>query len=927
MQDEAAPRSAAGVVPFGVLGPVVISGEGGGPVSGRLGLALALLVEAFPRAVSADRLLEEVWPDGSGSRGTLQVLVHRLRRRAGSERIVLEAAGYRLDAAPRDIDSVAFEQRVDLGGELAEPDPAAALAELDAALGLWRGEPFGGLGAGNEALATAAARLGELRLDAAEARFAAALALGSSGELVGDLRRLVAEHPLRERLHGQLMLALYRSGRTAEALAAYREARALLVEELGIEPGAELRDLEHAILVEDPVLSAPPAPVVAVTDRRPVQLAAPDPAFVGRDRDLGEVVSDLRAGAAVVAIDGPGGVGKSALALQAAHAVVESFPGGVLYVNLHGATPGASPREPALVLERFARALGIDAASQDVEEASAQFRARTSSEPMLVVLDDAASLAQVRPLLPGHGSAALITSRAVLAGLTPDARRIDVLDQDEAVAMLRRFAGSRRVALEPAAAAGIVAACGSLPLAVRVVGGRLAAAPRRTLTAMLERLEDSRARLDELELDDLAVRSCVEVGLDAVDDEATRLFALLGVVALPHVTTAAAARLADLPLGVARRSLDDLAAAQLLEVGHDERYTMHDLVRLVAQEHAARLPRDEREDAVTRVYAHYLASTRAAGATDRGALWEARERLGPRVDAVDAIAVTFTDQPAAAQWVRTELGALLAIADAVRQRPDGRELVAALAAPLFLAFLSQGLHASVAGFYAGLRGDVPDPTAADAVALVDASSLTAETGRKLELADAAVQVAHRVGDAELLANALNAQAVGQLRAGRFEDTMTTLERAIDICRAEARLLPRILALRSNLALAQSELGRHDEAIATLEAVLADATGLARAETLADIAVNHRIAGRPEQAVDLLEEAVAQFEAEGHSYQAALYMWNHANALRDLTRTTEEHRRRRDSLTIVVRLGLLSETRAEEILAGDPPDDLAVFDGL
>ncbi|ACQ81343.1 transcriptional regulator, SARP family [Beutenbergia cavernae DSM 12333] len=910
-----------------MLGPLVVVDDAASVLpSGRVALALSLLVEAFPRAVSADRLVAEVWSEGSGSRAALQVLVHRLRKRLGAERLVLEPAGYRLVVAAEDVDAAVFETEVCAARELLGHDPEGALARLEDALGRWRGTPFSGLGGGNEVLAVATSRLEELHAEAVEARFAAALALGRSSDLVGDLRTAVAEAPLRERLHGHLMLALYRSGRTAEALDAYRAARATLVEELGIEPGPELRDLEHAILVEDPVLAAVPPPLAGRgAPARPVQIPPRDPAFVGRETERAQLVAALAGGAGVVAIDGPGGVGKSALALEVAHDAADRYDGGVLYVNLHGATPGTAPHDPAVVLERFLRSLGSDADGRGLEELASQFRSATGARPVLVVLDDAASAAQVRPLLPGAGSAALVTSRSVLANLTPDALHIDVLGEGSALAMLTRFVGRQRVAAEPDAADGILRACGYLPLAIRVVGARWSAAPRRSLSTMLDRLADSRARLDELEADDLAVRSSLEVGLDVAGDEAEHVFAHLGVVSLPHATAAAAARLADLPLGVTRRRLDDLAAAQLLAVDEDERYTMHDLVRLVAVERGARLTAREREAAVVRLTEHAVASARNAARAGGTSLWSAREEIGPPIDAGEALAVTFTDRAAADEWVRAELRTFLALSEALHQVPAGRIRRAALVAPLHLTIRNQALDGEAAPLYEPFLEEGAEPSAADAIVLVDAAS-GMDHARKYEYSVRAEAIARAVGEPQLVANALNQQGLALWRLQRLDEALAQLETALAVL-IEDGDLTHVPTVRVNSAVVLMDLHRYDEAIAVLELDLSTLDEASRANHLVNIATSHQLAGRPDRAAEIFAQSVPALREAGYVLQAALYEWNHAVALKELGRHEEETAKRWDVLRTAVELGVMTDDEAQEVMAGDPPEDLDWFERL
>ncbi|ACQ81342.1 transcriptional regulator, SARP family [Beutenbergia cavernae DSM 12333] len=911
---------------LGELGVIDDDDGGGGLVpvpAGRQRLLLARLVAAVPRPVPVDALVEDLWPGGDGSRSALQVIVHRLRRRIGEDRLVLDVSGYRLVADPGDVDAVVFVEAVQAAWSDVDLDPARAIATLEGALALWRGSAYDGIGLESETLATEAVRLEGHRLDAEEARFSASLALGRSAELVGELREVVAAHPLRERFHAQLMLALYRSGRTADALDAYRTARGVLVEELGLEPGTELRDLEQAILVEDPVLSAPPAPFARPdAPVRPAQLPPSDPAFVGRDDDVAVLTRALTNGGRVVAIDGPGGVGKSALALHAAHAVAEEFPGGVLYANLRGATPGVTARDPAVVLERFLHALGVTTAGTgDVDDAAAELRTRTTGAGVLVVLDDAASPAQVQPLLPGDGSAAVVTSRPVLTGFTASARvHLDVVDEEVGVRMLAQILEDDRVGAEPEAAAKIVAACGRLPLAIRIVGAQLLGAPRRRLAATAERLGDSRARLDELAADDLAVRSSLELGLSAVSGEAATLFAYLGVVPLPSVTAAAVARLADLPLGVARRRLDDLARARMLVELGDETFAMHDLVRLVAGERAtAALDDEQRRAAVLRLYRHYLASARAVALAMDPDVWEVRLALGEETDPQADLPVTVADGIAAAHWVTGEIATVAAVAQATLAATHDRSDVAALLAPLFAAIRSQGMGASAAELYVPFV-EAPDArTRADVLMLLDSAVMREAPGAMARAAERPLAAARALGDDEMVAHCLNVLAIGLTRDGRHTDALERYREAVDIATG-AGLEHARRTVMPNLAKSLGHLGRHEEAVTLLESQLEGLEGRLRAHHLGRLAGSHLAVGRPEAALPLYSDAIEQLTRSGHTLLVAIYTWHHASAVKRLGRLDEAQELRRRSLDLVVGVGRITAEEADRILADDPPDE-------
>jgi DNA-binding SARP family transcriptional activator len=590
-------------------------------------LLLAVLLCQPNHVVSTDVLLDVLW-DGSppsGGRNGLQLKVSRLRAALGSRsRIRHEPGGYVLRVAPGELDAGVFEGLASDGrSALACNDFDKAADLLTEALELWRGPALSGLD-DVLLLRDEAARLDERRLTVLESRVDADLATGRHVQLVSELTHACLRYPLRERFRGQLMLALYRSGRQAEALQSYQDARKLLLDEFGVEPGPELRQLELAILRRDASLDLPGRTTLGTS--RPVSAPAELPAdiasFTGRDdelRRLRTLLDQPRPGVpAVCAIAGAAGVGKSALAIHAAHAVAESFPDGQLYVNLHGATPGVQPLNSYEALRRLLRTLDQLSARLplDVEEAATRFRTLTAGRRLLIVLDDASGEAQVRPLLPGSPDCAvLLTNRRVLSTLEGAVHvQLGTLAPAEAEQLLARLAGRHRVAAEPHAAAEIVRLCGLLPLAIRAAAARLVARPDRSLAAFAERLGGTRGRLDELEHADLAVRASFVVSLRPLSGAVVRLFELFGLLDVPYLDAATLAALAALPRDSVEAALDRLVDAQLVQIAAPGRYAMHELVRLYSRERAEqRLTATERDAAVRRAQPHYLTTTRAAG--------------------------------------------------------------------------------------------------------------------------------------------------------------------------------------------------------------------------------------------------------------------------------------------------------------------------
>jgi DNA-binding SARP family transcriptional activator len=622
---------------FRVLGPLEVWCDGRRvPVSAaKQRTLLAILLLRAGRVVAAEELIDRLWGERppATARKTLHNYVRRLRMAlaAGADAsavppmLLTEPTGYLLRLGDAVLDLHRFEQLREQAQQAASAgnlDRAAGI--LRQALGLWRGPALADVVA-ETLLRTEAVRLEERRLAALEARIQAELDLGRHAELVGELEALAAQHPLRESFCGQLMLALYRCGRQVDALGAYRAARRLLTEEFGVEPGSELQRLERAILVADPSLaaparSAPSAPMAQTPDWAiPAQLPADVADFTGRGQHLEQLdrllTGDWYATAVVIsAIAGTAGVGKTALAVHWAHRARDRFPDGQLYVRLQGSQPNLL--DPAEVLAGLLRDLGVQGAAipAALEERSRLYRALLADRRVLVVLDDAAGEAQVRPLLPGSsGCGVLVTSRRALAGLEGvHLLALDVLPRMEAMELLGKLAGPERVEAEAQAAEVIAERCGLLPLALRIAGAKLAANPRWRLEELAGRLADEHHRLGELHIGDLDVRASFALSYLGLDPAARRLFRLLGVLELPDLPGWVAAALLDTGPAEAAAVLDRLVEAQLVEnAGYDPagqlRYRLHDLLRAYARERLlAEEPAPQRESALGRVLGAYL---------------------------------------------------------------------------------------------------------------------------------------------------------------------------------------------------------------------------------------------------------------------------------------------------------------------------------
>ncbi|WP_030917039.1 AfsR/SARP family transcriptional regulator [Streptosporangium amethystogenes] len=620
---------------FAVLGPVQAWRDGseldlGTPLQRSI---LAMLLLRENRAVTPAEMIDAIWGDDAPPRalGALRTYVSRLRAvlepdrspRTRPELLTSVGRGYALRLNGVVLDLVLFERGIAeaevarRAGELVK-----AAESLRASLALCTGEPLAG--AVGPYAEHQRDRLTERRMSVLEVLMDLDLELGRHADVLSELIALTADHPLRERLRAQLMLAYYRCGRRAEALAAFADTRATLIEELGIEPGPDLTSMHQRILTDDPVLAlAPTARLTpaeatpAAPDRspepeptrtsgrrgtpvfpelpRPAQLPAAVNDFTGRRQIIARLRTLLSAqegseGVPVAAISGIGGVGKTALAVHVAHAMYDLFPDGQLYADLRGY--GVEPTAPESVLAAFLRGLGLpaDAIPDGLAERSALFRSLLADRRMLVLLDNARDAAQVGQLLPGSaGCAAIVTSRGKLADLA-SARLIDldVMEPEEALALFGTVAGTERVEAERAAAMDVVAACGFLPLAVRIVAARLAARPSWTVASLVPRLADERRRLDEMRVGDLAVEATFALGYGQLSPAQARAFRLLSLPGGPDISIGAASGLLALEAMDTEDVLESLVDASLLEAPAPGRYRFHDLLKLFARRIAER---------------------------------------------------------------------------------------------------------------------------------------------------------------------------------------------------------------------------------------------------------------------------------------------------------------------------------------------------
>ncbi|MEV7007061.1 BTAD domain-containing putative transcriptional regulator [Streptosporangium sp. NPDC051022] len=651
---------------------------------------LALLALEAGRTVSVERLIEGLWGERApaGARGLVQGYVSRLRPALARSGVAIAHGpqGYLLELAAEQVDLHEFRVSVARARTM-ETDDAQATG-LRHAMALWRGEPLTGI-SGGELLDRLRYTLGEERLAVTEECLNAETRAGRDRVLIPELIALVSEHPFREGLVGMLMLALCRTGRRADALERYERTRRRLIEELGLDPGPELRRLHQRILrgtvrtVRSPGLSASVA-AEAETEAVPAQLPPEPGQFTGRTGEL-RTLDAVATGGETVAISlvtGAGGVGKTALAVHWGHRIRHRFPDGQLYVNLHGHSP-EQPLRPIEALGQFLRALGVPAerVPDTVEEASAAYRSLLADRQVLVVLDNAGGVDQVRPLLPGgRRCATVITSRDHLTGLVARDGAVPiplgVLASDEAVTLFGKILGGEHLSAEPDAALELARACGYLPLALRIAAADIVGRPGRDIAGQVRRLTDTRLSLLAVNGDPhAAVRGAFDMSYHRLDPPSRRLFRLLGLIPGPTFTPEATAALAGTTPCETDRLLCQLAAAHLIEESEPGRYTFHDLIREYALDRArAEEAEPDRAHALNALLAWYLRVVRNAGDVAYPHMLRAP---GPTADG-DGGPPGFADSGVALAWMNAERANLVAAVKSTTGRPYGWRLIDAM---------------------------------------------------------------------------------------------------------------------------------------------------------------------------------------------------------------------------------------------------------
>jgi DNA-binding SARP family transcriptional activator len=827
---------------FRVLGTLEIR-DGAGrlltPLRRKQRLLLAVLLLRANTPVSTESLLDLLWPEAApaSARANLHSHISGLRRLLHADepadlpRLQREPGGYLLRAGPQELDAIVFEKLAGEGRQaLAEQRHATAAEHLAQALARWRGPVLEDLPM-PAALQPEIERLEELRLVVLEDSVEARLDVVEPAVLAAELAELTARYPLRERLWAHLMLALYRAGRQADALDAYQRVYRLLDQELAVQPGPALQRVHQQILAADPALA--PSPTATHTPTRVRQLPPPPQTFTGRTREMADLDQVHDASTVVIsAIDGMAGIGKTALAVHLAHRIADRYPHGQLFIDLHGHTPGLAPREPAQALDHLLRALGVPGPQipADLEDRAALYRSRLADQQMVILLDDAATETQVAPLLPGSpGCLVLVTSRRRLAGLDhTHTLSLDTLPGPDAASLLVRTAGAGRLRDEPPElVAELVELCGRLPLAIRIAAARLRSHPAWSLSHLVLRLRDQQHRLKELEAGQRSVTATLDLSYQHLSPDLQRAYRLLGLHPGPDVDPYAAAALLDSTLPPARRMLDQLLDAHLLQEPAPGRYRFHDLVRAHAAHTAAR---DQTQPttytALTRLLDHYRHT--ATLAMDAAYPYERESHLA--VPPANTPGPDLHDPAAALDWLDNELTNLLAAATHAAEHSQ----------PEHVLHLSRILH-----WHLRTRGHYHDAETLHHQALTTAHA-TANHGGELDALTS-------LGDIHLL-------------QGRQAQATDQYQQALQIARATGHRvgetealtgLGQIHRLKGRYAQATSHFG---QALRTAQAIGHRAIEL---NALIGLGWLHWLQGRHTQATDHLEQALRTAQATGH----------------------------------------------------------------
>jgi DNA-binding SARP family transcriptional activator len=1008
---------------FRILGPLeVLSPEGWTAISApKWRSLLAVLLLRHGQLIPTETLIDELWGDSppGTANNLVSIYVHRLKKVIGDTEgrmLVYRAPGYMLRVAPGDLDLEQFESLAAEGTRvLAAGQPERAAELLGEALGLWRGGLLTDVPQ-TALLAQHADRTAELWLTATELRVEADLACGRAVQVIPELRGLVLEHPLRERLWALLIRALEAAGRRAQALEVYAQARQVISDELGVDPGTELQRLYAELLAADhrsaaappglprapreatrewsadrpagagavgagtapdltaqadaapgpldttageaatgeisgtiaigtfagpapaPPLADAAVPALAPLRARPAQLPADIGDFTGRETHVAHLRALLLAGNAapspgavrIAVVNGAAGLGKTTLAVHAAHQVSQEFPDGQLYVDLLGASSQAA--SPGEVLARFLRDLGIegDQVPARDDERGALFRTTLTRRRVLILLDNAKDAAQVRPLLPGSSSCAvLVTTRNRTSDLA-SMRFVDlnVLEDTEALALFARIVGEERAAAEPDATAEVLVACAGLPLAIRICAARLAARRQWRIAALASRLRDQHRRLDELKTGDLAVRASFQVSYDSIRTvgrgmDPARAFRLLGLWQGESISLQAAAALLGAPDDDVAEMLESLVDVNLLESPAPDWYRFHDLLKVYAMERAqAEEPEAVRDEVLSRLLWWYLDTAQAAA--DRVSPQRYQVSYESRTAGHPALA--FATMEAALTWYDEERANIVA---ATRQAAAVglHEVAGRLPPTLFPLFNRRSNWADcvtthrLAAESAAKTGDRPGE--AWALAWLGFALVILRDPEAFGHLERALAVRQQLGDTRGEAQSAIALAEAHLRMhGAGEDALRYLRRAAALLEPLGATSLRSVAL-NNLGEVYFGLDDLDAAAECYLQALdigREIGGLAEGHALHNL-------GRVYLRQRRLDEAIARFEEALPKHRAFGDLVGEATALRGLGAAQAESGRQADArASLIGALRIFEQIEDQEqagetaaLLAGLPPD--------
>jgi DNA-binding SARP family transcriptional activator len=838
-------------VEFRILGPIEVAGE-----SGRLGvggekqclLLAALLLEAN-HSVLISRLIEAIWEgDDAPPTAVQQVrkMIWDLRRRLGEAgRIEADRGGYRIVVPDEQLDVRRFELLLGRAEEAeAAGLPGDAVAHLRSALSLWRGPALSGLE--STVIAPACSRLDERRLVATEWLVDLRLALGESRGLVAELQSLVVEFPLRESLRCQLMTALFRSGRQAEALGLFSEGREILADELGIDPGAQLTQLHARILANDPELYGPepeqPGATVAAP-RAPAAVPVPSLAmlpydvsdFTGRTEEITRV---LRLRAAVpdnaltlMAVDGMAGVGKTTFALHVAHLLAVDFPDGQFFLDLHGYTEIRDPVPPMEALDMLLRSVGLtgEQIPDDLAGRSSLWRTKAAGRRILLLLDNVVDVAQIRPLLPGAGGClVLVTSRSLITGLDGAISvPLGLMTGADATDLLGNIVGEERLHEEAAVVAELADVCGFLPLAIRIAGARLKNRPTWTVSHLVRRLRIEGRLLEELSADDRSVAAAIGLSYRGLSPAHQRLFRYLALTFAGDFSVWGAAATAGMSLDETEIILEDLVDARLLRQPKQDRYGLHDLVRGYGRRMGQQEDSEQaRQEGFERLLSYYLYAAEAADTH----IQLGRDQLPIPIEPPASGWRYLADQSEALAWFDEEQHGLLAAASYV---------------------VENGMAAHTGHFPRVLAGYL---------------QFRGQLYEHIDLFRAGVEAGVSLGDRTLEGVNLVVLSSAEWQLGHFREALENMHRVLAVAE-ESGDRPRVGVCLSRIGLLCESTGRYREALGYLERAIfihrVEGNPFEENVALISISFVTTMLGNPGQAKKLAQQALSAHRSLGH----------------------------------------------------------------